>query len=426
MTKFWVVLKEAYRKNIQSIGFIVMVLTPLILLGIGLGIGYYVSNAEDEALPIAVVTENQQVKELLASERLELDIDPNIQSEAQAEAALGDETIEGYVVVQVENETINATYTAKDPVATSTSDVLYAALTSYQTELRGQSLNLSPEEVESLTSPIEFTETAVEVEEGIVEEEEEADFVGDLVRQGAAYAINIGIFFFVITYASIIAQEIASEKGTRIMEVILSSVSSSVHFFGKLTGILLVCLTQIALYALIAILAYTQLKKTALVQSIVSVIDFSQLDASFIGISLILFTLGIVLYVVLAAFFGSLVTKMEDVNKAVAPVTYLALAGFYGGIFAFANVEHVAVEVLSYIPILTPFVMPFRIAAETVSTTGIWLSVLTTFLFTVLTTWISLIMYRSNVLVYSDTGLWNTIKRSWGIQKSERSASTVD
>lgn len=425
MNKFWVILKETYRKNIQSIGFIVMVLSPLILLGIGLGFGYYVSNMDEEALPIAVVTENEQVKELLSSEEVGLDVDTDIQSEEQAEEALGNETIEGYAMVLVENETVTVNYIAKDPALAPTSEILRASLTSYQTEIRGQDLALSPQEVESLTSPIEFTETSVEIEGGVVEAEEEADFVGSIVRQGAAYAISIGIFFFVITYASIIAQEIASEKGTRIMEVILSSVSSSVHFFGKLIGILLVCLTQIALYTVMAVIAYTQFKEVAFVQSILSVVDFSQVDGAFIGFSVALFAIGIVLYVVLAAFFGSLVTKMEDVNKAVAPVTYLALAGFYGGIFAFTNVEHVAVEILSYVPILTPFIMPFRIAAETVSTTGIWISVLATLGFTLLTIWVSLIMYRSNVLVYSDTGLWNTIKRSWSIQKSERKSAAA-
>ena len=328
MNKFWVILKETYRKNVQSIGFIVMVLSPLLILGIGLGIGYYVTNTQEENLPIAVITENPEIKDVLLSEGIE--IEPTIQSEDQANDALTNETIEAYAVIFQENDTVEVEYVTSESIASPTAELVRGALTLYQTQLRGNKLNLSSQDLERLTSPIIFEENYVSIEDGIVEPEDQAEYEGSFIKQGAAYLVSIGIFIFVMTYASIIAQEIASEKGTRIMEVILSSVSSSVHFFGKLLGILLVCLTQITLYVVIGLIAYKQLKNIDFVQNILSLVDFNQLDTAFIGSSIILFALGIILFVVLAAFFGSLVTKIEDVNKAVTPVVYIALAGFYG------------------------------------------------------------------------------------------------
>lgn len=420
MNKFWIILKESYRKNVQSVGFIVMILAPLVIVGIGLGIGYFVSNSEDDPLPIAVITDNEQIQTLLSSGKEGLKIDEAIESLEDAKKALGNEKIEGYATIQIKDNTVEAEYVSTDMQGSPNAEIMRSLLSSYQTQLKGKELALSEQEIETLTAPIQFSETQVSIEDGIIENEDDSETTGSFIKNGAAYFISIAIFIFITTYSSIIAQEIASEKGTRIMEVILSSVSSTTHFFGKLTGILLVCLTQIAVYAVVGIIAFTQLKKIDFVQDLLSFIDLSQLTASFIGISLILFLLGIFLYVVLAAFFGSLVTKIEDVNKAVSPVAFIAVAGFYGGMFAFVNPDHLVVEILSYVPLFTPFIMPFRVAAENISSTGIWISLFATLLFTLLTTWISLLLYRSNVLVYSDTNLLKTIKRSWSIFKSER------
>ncbi|MDN6626620.1 MAG: ABC transporter permease [Pisciglobus halotolerans] len=420
MNKFWVILKESYRKNVQSVGFAVMVLSPLVILAIGLIIGYFVSTSEEDSLPIAVITEDSQIKELLSSEQTNLKVDSGIQSEKEAERALGKEEIEGYATVQVQDGSIKAHYISTEDQGSPTAEIIQSLLTNYQTQLRGENLNLSSQEIAALSSPIDFSESIVTVTDGSVETEDNSALLGTIVKRGAAYLISIAIFIFIMTYASIIAQEIASEKGTHIMEVILSSVSSTVHFFGKLSGILLVCLTQIVIYAILGLIAYTQINEISFIQDLISTIDLSGLTGSFIVFNLILFLLGIFLYVVLAAFFGSLVTKIEDVNKAVSPVLFIALAGFYGGLFAFINPDHLIVTILSFVPLFTPFIMPFRIAAENVSSLAIWASLIGTFLFTILTTWVSLMLYRSNVLVYSDTNLVQTIKRSWNILKSER------
>lgn len=49
-----------------------------------------------------------------------------------------------------------------------------------------------------------------------------------------AMGITILLFVFISSYSSIIAQEIASEKGTRIMEVILSSTKSANPFLWQI------------------------------------------------------------------------------------------------------------------------------------------------------------------------------------------------
>ena len=424
MNKFWVVFKETYRKNVQSIGFAVMILSPILIIGIGAAIGYFASQSEDDPLPIAVITENAQIQAMVTEGDSPLLIDETIDSEERAQAALSEEEIEGFAIIQVEEGTVVADYTSTESPGSANAEILRAMLSTFQSQLKGQELGLSPQEIAELSQPVEFNESSVEVGEGSVESRDETDVSDDFIKRGAAYLASIGIFMFIMTYSSIIAEEVASEKGTRIMEVILSSVTSTTHFFGKLVGILMVCLTQIMIYIVLGMIAYTQLKDLSFVQELMGMVDLGSILDSLIGFTLFFFIAGIVMYVVLAAFFGSLVTKIEDVNKAVTPVVFLALGGFYGGMFAFASPENMAVEILSNIPLFTPFIMPFRIAANSVTTTGIWISVAITIVFTILLTWISLMLYRSNVLVYSDANLLKTIQRSWSILKSERKSMT--
>ena len=427
MSKYAVILKETYRKNVKSIGFLIMILSPLVIIGIILAIGYFAGNAaSSEELPIAVVAEDPTLTDLLSQEETGISVSKEIQTETEAKEALKEEKIAGYLTVGSTGETINATFTHTDTGDAPDQEILRLLLTNYQMQIRGESLGLTPEEAVALTEPAQLTEKTVEVEDGDwIEENAEEDF-DDFLRIGAAYFVSIGIFIFIMTYSAIIAEEIASEKGTRIMEVILSSVSSTTHFFGKLTGVLLVCLTQIVLYILVGIIAFTQLKKVQFVQELLGTLDLKAILASLLGYALVFFFLGIFLYIVMAAFFGSLVTKMEDVNKAVTPVVMLALGGFYGGMFAFASPDNPIVKVLSYIPLFTPFIMPFRIAADAVTNTGILMSIAGTALFTVIVTWFSLMLYRSNVLIYSDASVFKNIKRSWQILKSDRHAKSIN
>lgn len=67
-----------------------------------------------------------------------------------------------------------------------------------------------------------------------------------------------------------------------------------------------------------------------------------------------------------------------------------------------------------------PFIMPFRVTSETVSTAGIVVSIMMMIVFTSLYTLLLLIIYRSSVLVYSDARMMKTMKTSWSILKNER------
>ncbi|WP_423188571.1 ABC transporter permease [Alkalibacterium sp. f15] len=421
MNKYWVITKEVYKKNIKSFGFLIMVLSPLIVVAFIAGLTYYFSQEEQQTpdLPIAVIAEDEGINQLFSNEEWTLEVNEAIETEQEAEEALLDESIGGYLVAEVVDGTIQAELVHTNELSDQV-PMIQEALSTYQTMLRADQLDLAPEAMQALSEPALLENRLVSIDEGTLAEE---DFADQFIQQGGAYFVSIAIMIFIMTYAGIIAEEVANEKGTRIMEVILSSASATNHFFGKLTGVMLILLTQLAIYALVGGAAYLYFRDFQFIQDIVGGLDIASILQELMGYTLIFFIAGVLMYVVLAAFFGSLATKMEDVNKAVTPIVFLALTGFYVGMFALSAPDNSFVAVFSYIPLFTPFVMPFRIAAGTVSTFGIWLSIFGTVGFAVVISIISLAFYRSNVLIYSDTNLLGTIKRSWSIMQSNRKAS---
>ncbi|WP_368645889.1 ABC transporter permease [Alkalibacterium putridalgicola] len=424
MSKYWVITKEVYKKNVKSFGFAVMVLSPLLVFAFIAGLTYYFSQEEQQApdVSIAVLTENESINQIFSNEEWGFEIEKEIGTETEAEEALLDESISGYLVAEVENGTIDAQLVYTDDMS-ELLPIIQEALSNYQTMVRADQLELAPEEVMALSEPVMIDEQFVNVEEGTLTQEEFSD---RMIQQGGAYFVSIAIMIFIMTYAGIIAEEVASEKGTRIMEIILSSASATNHFFGKLTGVMLILLTQIAIYAVVGFGAWLYFKDAQIVQDLIGGVDVAAIFQELMGYTLIFFIVGVLMYVVLAAFFGSLATKMEDVNKAVTPIVFLALTGFYVGIFAFTAPDNMFVAVFSYIPLFTPFVMPFRIAAETVSTFGVWMSIIGTVGFAIVISFIALAFYRSNVLIYSDTNLLGTIKRSWSIMQSNKKAKKLN
>src|SRR5699024_12531187 len=99
----------------------------------------------------------------------------------------------------------------------------------------------------------------------------------------------------------------------------------------------------------------------------------------------------------------------------ITPIIFLALGGFYIGMFALNSTNNSLVRITSQIPLFTPFIMPFRVAAVTVSSTEIAISIVVSVLFMAFVLWFSLLFYLSNVLLYSYKGMVNVFKRSFAL-----------
>ena len=416
MNKIGVFIKDTFIKNVTSFGFITMLLSPLILIGLIGVIIYFAANSDSttQDVNLAVISVDPSIAQMLEQSDETLSIVSDIETEEEAREELENQEIDGYLVVDWEENQLNASIT-HDGLGDQL-PMIEQVLTSTQTLMRASELNLTPEQLQSLNQPVVLETQSVSIDEGELVDE---DGLEQGIQIGSAYVINIVVLMFIMFYASTVIEEVAGEKGTRMMEVILSSTTATTHFFGKIIGVFLVMLLHVSVYAVAGFAAFQYFKGHELVQPFIEGIDIGAILVEFLEFSSVFLVIGVVMYMFIAAFLGSLITKTEDINKAATPLSLIVMLGFYIGLFAMAQPESTIVVISSFVPLLTPFVMPFRIATNTVSNLHVWLSLGGSALFTVLLAYISLIFYRANVLIYSDTNFINTIKQSWTLVRSE-------
>lgn len=423
MSKFWVITKDVYRKNVRSISFIIMLLVPFIAAAGLYIINQVTDNATEEGDTIGVVVQGDS--DLLNTVEVQTVLDSMtvLNSKEQGEEQLKEEEIDGLLLLSVEKDQINGEFYSSNTMPQVTM-ALNQQLNQLQSSLRAKALGLSEEEVASLNASVPFSVQKITFNEND-EMNTEEDFTS--IRLVVGMATTILLFIFIVTYASIIAQEIASEKGTRIMEVILSSVSARSHFYGKLAGILLVALTQIVVYAVSIGLGFYWLKNNSTVQAFLAEFSIRDILGEFLAYTLLYLILGILIYAVLAALCGSLVSKVEDVSKAILPVTYLSLAGYMIGLsLGMANPDHLVIRVTSFIPFFSSYTMPIRLANNFVSTGEVLLSLMILVLSIVGLIIFSERMYKANVLVYNDNGIFAALKQSVSLMTKNKSGGDQD
>ncbi|OYQ67056.1 ABC transporter permease [Aerococcus sp. 1KP-2016] len=424
------VIEEVYKKNVKSGTFIFLLLSPIILGIVILGISAIIGSAtaSESVGKVAIVGGEDQTIQAIETYNQDANELTYMDDENQAKEALTNGTIDGYLAINDSDPSNIQGKFYRDTSGKNVSVTVFQdALKGVQTTNRAANMGLTEDEAQDLIeSTVAIETTALNFQKGTSERSQD---INALVRQGVAYIASFIVFMFVANYISIISQEIAVEKGSRIMEIILSSISATEHFMGKMLGIFLVLLTQVAFYAVLVVGAYMYLVNTQLPAEIQVLLEGETINSLMqtampvIVWSLVFAFLGIVTYSVLAAFLGSLVSNVQDVNKMITPIMMLSLAGFYIGMFGMSFSNNTFVKISSHIPFFTPFVMPFRIAAETVSTGELWAAVLISLVFSIFCLWISTKFYKTNVLTYSDKGLFGTLKQSWKLQQSERASN---
>ena len=400
MKQTLIVIKETYLRHVKSWSFVFMVLSPFIFIGLSFGVGYLSSMSSSNSSRIAVVTDNAQIKEVLKDIK---NLDFDYKDEAAAKKAVKDGDVGGYLLLSEANGQIKATYVADTGMNGTTKAAISQKLLQLQQVVNISQANLSANQVKLLSRGIDFKEK--------IDEKKEAK---KTIQTVVATAIGLILYMILIVYTSSTAQEIASEKGTKIMEVIFSSIKASEYFYGRMAGIFAVILTHVGIYVIGAVLLLIFSDKVSFVK------EFLQANPNLmkhlgeaISFNTIAFiTLSVFLFVVLSAFLGSMVTRIEDVGKAVQPVVMLVVLGFLG-VTALGNAgDTILLKVGSYIPFISTFFMPFRAINGYATSLEAWISFVIAFLFTTgMTVYIGRI-YSSLILQTDDIGIWKSFKKA--------------
>ena len=372
-----------------------MVISPFLFIGLSGGIGYLQGSSMAKNNKVAVVTTVPSVAEGLKNVN---GVNFDYKDEASAQAAIKDEKIKGYLTIDQEDSVLKAVYHGETSLESAIKLGVTSKLNELQDQLNRSAANLSQEQEKRLEQTVNFTEKIDESKEN-----------KKMIQTFAAAGLGLFLYMILITYASVTAQEVASEKGTKIMEVVFSSIRASHYFYARMLALLLVILTHIGIYVvggLAALLLFKDLPflaNSGILNHLGEAISLNTLF--FILVSLFM-------YVVLAAFLGSMVSRPEDAGKALSPLMILIMGGFFGVTALGAAGDNLILKIGSYIPFISTFFMPFRTINGYAGGVEAWISLAITVIFAVVATGFIGRMYASLVLQTDDLGPWKTFKRA--------------
>lgn len=231
---------------------------------------------------------------------------------------------------------------------------------------------------------------------------------------------TILIYMFIMIYGSMVMQAVMEEKRSRIVEVMISSVKPVYMLIGKIIGIGLVGITQLAFWGVMLAILFTgasffltnpeqasQMAAASGQMGGMGGMDIEGALASIMSVNwveiifyfLIYFIGGFIMFASIFATIGSAVDNEEDTQQFMTPITILMLFAFYAGFYSINNPDGPLAFWCSLIPITSPIVMMVRLPFGV----PLWeklLSVVLLYGSFILTSIMAAKIYRVGILMY--------------------------
>ncbi|AKP67691.1 ABC transporter permease [Companilactobacillus ginsenosidimutans] len=400
MRKFWIVAGQTYLRQVKSWSFVMLVLMPFIFAGVGFGIGYIGANSGSDHDKIAVISSEDSLREQYIRQNKD-DVNKVYTSETAASKALKGDKIAGYLVLSTSATKIKAEYYGNDDISGDMKSHVNLYLNQVQQGLNVKNSQMTGTQLATLQNKYSFDQH-IKKDTG----------KSNTAKQISFWILVVMVYMILISYSTITAQEIASEKGTKIMEIIFSSTSAVKYFIGKITGVMLVILTQILVYIIGGKLGLMYAQQASATKDFMHQYGslVNDIVHNLLNVNLLFLLLGVVMYTILAALSGALVSKAEDASKAAQPSIMLSILAFFATFPFQNNVDAVFVKVCSYVPFLSSYFMPMRIINNNASPVEVMISLVILIATIILSSYYIGKMYKGLMLQTDSGGFISSLK----------------
>ena len=193
----------------------------------------------------------------------------------------------------------------------------------------------------------------------------DADAAADGQRVVAAIFGVVILYSLLILFGQFIAQGVVEEKSSRVVELLLATMRPWQLLAGKILGLGVLALGQIVAIGVVAVVAALTFDVVEVPGDLISTV----------AIVIAWFVLGYAWYAAVFAVAASLVSRQEDLATVLMPTSMVLIVAFFIGIQAASDPGGLLARVTSYLPGLSPLVMPVRQAAGEVELWEIALAV---------------------------------------------------
>jgi ABC-2 type transport system permease protein len=416
LDKMLVLAKREYLVRVKTKGFWIGLLVLPVLMGALMVVPALVMSNTRAELDLVVVDATGRVGAALAAELAERAetgslaaevtiLEPAADRAAQAaelDRRLVAEEIDAWLAVDEESLAAGRVeYRGRSVSNIETQRVLERALSAEVREMRLVEAGYDPEQVATLMEDVDLATVKVS-ERGSRAEAGAAGFI-------LAYALFFLLYLVLMIWGQQVLQGVLEEKTSRVVEVIASAARPFDLMMGKLLGIGGAALTQFAVWmaTALALTAPQILGALALVPDDVGIPEIRVVQVLWV---LVFFVLGFFVYSTMFAAVGAAFDNLQDAqNLMMVPTFSIVLPMFF--MFPVINDSNSPLAVIvSLIPLMTPILMPLRIAVETPPWWQLALALVITSGFVVLMVALAARIYRVGILMY---GKKPTIKELW-------------
>ncbi|WP_339270177.1 ABC transporter permease [Paenibacillus sp. FSL K6-1330] len=428
MNNMWTVIRFTFMNKIRTKSFLVSTLIFALIITIGINLPFLIqmftgdkAGSEETTRIGLVYGQEQTLAEQLETTWSNLPTTSYelVKYETADEAALNkdikDGVIEGYLKFEAQegNTFPTVVYSSEDEaMSPELQSNLQAALQVAKTRSIVDGLDLSDAQINELNQPVQIDARSIDPTEtgnadGASGEKEGAS---EVINYIVVYALIILFFFTLMGTGNMIASEVTTEKSSRIMEILITSVSPLSQMFGKVIGMFLLGLSQIAAFGVVVVVNLILPHNIDTLKDMN--LDLTAIDPMLLVFGLIFYILGYFLYAMLYAAIGSIVSRTEDLGQAVMPITMLSLVAFYIAIFSLNAPNSMLMKVSTYIPFISPTTILVRIGLGSIPFWEILLSLAILIVSILVFGWLAAKIYRTGVLMYGKRPTFKELRKA--------------
>ena len=421
--KFWFLTKNSLQKKMKNKTFIIVNILLLIVLVALINIDRVVmlfGGNFDKQNNIMVLDNTNKTYEIfkktIDSEETIIDTGlkykiTKIDDEKKARKKVKKDEDIVIVINEDDDNIIKTTMITYGYINSNLYQLINSSITIAKQNLAMEEVGISPDDLNKISKSVEIKREYVEKNKS--EEEEKNEFV-----MGVVTPIVILPFFMLITLVvQMVGAEINEEKSTRSMEIIISNVSTKVHFFSKILAsnlfIVMQCLL-LGVYSLVGMLlrggkSLDSIQNIDAISQVTSGIDINGILNSVmsdIPMVIILMIITLFGYSLLAGILASMTTNMEDFQQLQTPIFVVSLVGFYLAIMNSMFDGALFIRILSYVPFISAILSPSLLVTGVIGFKDILLSILLMVVVIYLLIKYGLKIYKEGILNYSSTKLW--------------------
>lgn len=398
MNRKLIVAMDSFKRQMKSIAFWAMVVVPILVMLVPVGINYFLEKSDAKKLGEGGGKYNLVADESIKPYLKDLENEFVFVKEKEAEDKLKNQDIESYGKISLENARVRLIINTKTMDANALTSLPKLA-EDIQKRVNLENADLSLEQESFMTR-----EPYVKVNQ--------IDKGKSLMIYASYFILLMFMYFMLIMYSNILVVDIATEKGSKMIEFIFSSVSAKDYFAGKILGNFLAIIVHSLIYIVMGIISYYLAKSKGLLDMLKIDLSLDKSSLLMVGEIFLMIIISLLLYMVVAAMLGSLASKQEDASKVATPLMVTIVGAFMVAMMFMNRPANLFVKVASFIPYISVFFMPLRLIKADAGILEGGISILILLLGLYITYILASKVYKKHILNYSADSFFARKKKS--------------